>query len=107
MKKKLNVTVEPSASRQTLDAFFRYFRLSSLLFDAREEEIYNVTDIPVSGEFYELAKGMAKQLNINWTEMTHEDSNRIMLALLESSFNTIREIEDSKSIVLQVKMIVQ
>lgn len=107
MRKKLNATVEPSKSRQTLDAFFRYYKLSSLLFDTRKEEIYNVNDIPESNEFYEMAKDMAKQLNIDWTGMTHEDSNRIMLALLEDAFNMIREIEDSKSIILETKIIVK
>lgn len=39
--------------------------------------------------------------------MTHEESNRIMLALLEDSFNLIREIEDSKAITLQTKIIIE
>ena len=45
---------------------------------------------------------IAKQLEIDWENMTHEESNRVMLALLEDSFNLIRDIEDSKSIILQL-----
>ena len=36
--------------------------------------------------------------------MTHADSNRIMLAMLEDSFNKIAEIEDSKSVDIIVKI---
>lgn len=39
--------------------------------------------------------------------MTHEESNRVMLALLEDSFNLIRDIEDSKSIILQTKIVIK
>lgn len=34
--------------------------------------------------------------------MSHEDSNRIMLAMLEEAFNLIRDIEQSKNITLNV-----
>ena len=36
-----------------------------------------------------------------------ETSNRVMLALLEDSFNLIRDIEDSKSIILQTKIVIK
>ena len=90
-----------------MEAFFRYYELSSLLFDQKQSEIYNVTDIPKANKFYKPAKDIAKQLQINWKTMTHEESNRIMLALLEDSFNLIREIEDSKAITLQTKIIIE
>lgn len=97
--------IEPPDKQQTLEAFFRYYELSSLLFDQQKDEIYDVTDIPKTNKFYELAKEKAKQLQIDWANMSHEDSNRIMLALLEDSFNLIRNIENSKSITLQLKLI--
>ena len=50
---------------------------------------------------------IAKQLEIDWESMTHEESNRVMLALLEDSFNLIRDIEDSKSIILQTKIVIK
>ena len=87
--------------------FFVIMNLSSLLFDQKQSEIYNVTDIPKTNKFYKPAKDIAKQLQINWKTMTHEESNRIMLALLEDSFNLIREIEDSKAITLQTKIIIE
>lgn len=106
-KKKIpKPTIEPVNKRQTLEAFFRYYELSSLLFDRQRDEIYDVTDIPETDKFYEVAKEKAIQLQIDWANMSHEDSNRIMLALLEDSFNLIREIENSKSITLQTKIII-
>lgn len=104
---KKQIQISPASKRMTLEAFFRYYKLSSLLFDKKRDEIYNVTDIPENDEFYKPAMEMAAHLQIDWNNMTHEDSNRIMLSLLEDAFNLIREIENSKSIVLQAKMIIK
>lgn len=104
---KKNISITPPDKQKTLEAFFRYYKLSSLLFDRRRDEIYNVTDIPENNEFYKPAMEIAKQLDIDWKNMSHEDSNRIMLSLLEDAFNLIREIEKSKSIVLQTKIIIK
>lgn len=98
---KKNTSISPAAKKQTLEQFFRYFELSSLLFDHNRDEIYNVTDIPADSKFYSLAKDTAKQLQIDWSNMTHEESNRIMLAMLEESFNLIRDIENSKGIIIK------
>ena len=43
---KKNTNITPPDKQKTLEAFFRYYKLSSLLFDRRRDEIYNVTDIP-------------------------------------------------------------
>lgn len=104
---KKNINITPPDKQKTLEAFFRYYKLSSLLFDRRRDEIYNITDIPENNEFYKPAMEIAKQLDIDWKNMSHEDSNRIMLSLLEDAFNLICEIENSKSIVLQTKIIVK
>ena len=84
---KKNTNITPPDKQKTLEAFFRYYKLSSLLFDRRRDEIYNITDIPENNEFYKPAMEIAKQLDIDWKNMSHEDSNRIMLSLLEDAFN--------------------
>lgn len=104
---KTNYLLLPPDKKKTLEAFFRYYELSRLLFGQKQNEIYDVTDIPKTNKFYELAKEIAKQLEIDWENMTHEESNRVMLALLEDSFNLIRDIEDSKSIILQTKIVIK
>lgn len=99
---KNNVNVTPEDKKKTVEAFFRYYELSSLLFDNSRSEIYNVTDIPADNKFCKMAKQTAKQLKIPWSSMSHEDSNRIMLAMLEEAFNLIRDIENSSQIVLNL-----
>lgn len=106
IKSALQFEVEPANKEKTIEAFFQYFKLSSLLFDRKKDEIYDVTDIPKTNMFYQIAMDMAKQLGIEWDNMTHEDSNRIMLSMLEDSFNLIRDIEDSKSVILKTQVIV-
>lgn len=94
----MNRTSTPAPSQKTLDAYFQYLELSNLLFDNNKTEIYNVSDIPIDNKFFKLAKKKAANLKIKWNTMSHEDSNRIMLAMLEDAFNLMRDIENSKSI---------
>ena len=104
MKKitKQQVNVLPENKKNTLEQFFQYFELSGLLFDhGRKEDIYNVSDIPANNKFYKIAQQTAKELGIKWSQMSHEDSNRVMLAMLEDAFNMIRDIENSKDIIIQ------
>lgn len=98
---KHQITISPENKEKTLEQFFRYFELSGILFDRNKDEIYNVSDIPADSKFYKQAQQMAKQLGIKWKGMSHEDSNRIMLAMLEDAFNMIRDIENSKNIVIK------
>ena len=100
---KNKLSIAPPDKKKTLEAFFRYYELSRLLFGQKQNEIYDVTDIPKTNKFYELEK----EIEIDWENMTHEESNRVMLALLEDSFNLIRDIEDSKSIILQTKIVIK
>lgn len=96
------MTVSPEDKQKTLEQFFRYFELSGLLFDrGRKEDIYNVSDIPADNKFHKIAKQTAKELGIKWSQMSHEDSNRVMLAMLEDAFNMIRDIENSINIIIK------
>jgi ssDNA-specific exonuclease RecJ len=70
---KNKLSIAPPDKKKTLEAFFRYYELSRLLFGQKQNEIYDVTDIPKTNKFYELAKEIAKQLEIDWENMTHEE----------------------------------
>lgn len=98
--KKDEISVIPTDSKKTLEQFFRYFSLSSLLFDRGKREIYNVTDIPRASKFRKIAKQTAERLGVRWQGMSHEDSNRVMLAMLEDAFNLIREVEDCEDVII-------
>lgn len=103
-KKVLEFIVDPKDKKRTMLQFFQYFELSSLLFDNTKAEIYNITDIPAKNKFHKMAQEKAKELGVDWKQMSHEDSNRIMLAMLEDSYNLIRDIENSKNIVLKTTL---
>ena len=53
---KNKLSIAPPDKKKTLEAFFRYYELSRLLFGQKQNEIYDVTDIPKTNKFYELAK---------------------------------------------------
>ena len=52
---KNKLSIAPPDKKKTLEAFFRYYELSRLLFGQKKNEIYDVTDIPKTNKFYELA----------------------------------------------------
>lgn len=91
----------PTDGKRTVEQFFQFFELSGLLFDHGRKEIYNVADIPANNKYQKAARKKARELKIGWDEMSHEDSNRVMLAMLEDSYNLIKEIEQSKNVVLK------
>ncbi len=98
--KKDEISVIPPDKKKTLEQFFRYFSLSSLLFDRGKREIYNATDIPGASKFRKVARQTAERLGVRWQGMSHEDSNRVMLAMLEDAFNLIREVEDCDDVII-------
>lgn len=86
------------------DTYLRYITLSKYLFASGDEAIYDINEIPKDNYFYKPAKAIAKQLGISWAKMTHEESNRIMLALLEDTYNAMAEVGDKKNLVIEVKL---
>ena len=90
-----------------LDVFHKYMRLSKYLFGQSEEYIYNVNEMPEENEFCSPAKKIAKSFEINWKKMTHEESNRIMLALLDDVYNEMAGVCNKDHIVLETKIIIK
>lgn len=83
-------------------AYFEYVELSKLLFASTQEIIYDINELPDTSKFLEPAKKIANELGVSWESMTHEESNRIMLALLEEYYNKMAEVADTTDIILQV-----
>ena len=52
------------------------------------------------------AKAIAKSLDINWKNMSHEESNRIMLALLEDAYKEMATVTDKDKLVLETKLLI-
>lgn len=89
--------------RKALSAYLEYLELSRLLFGS--DDIYDITDLPETSKFYKPAMDIAVQLGVGWKDMTHSESNRIMLALLEDYYNNMAMVADSKDLSVQVKII--
>lgn len=97
--------MKTSEAQKTLDSYLRYISLSKCLFAEGDKGIYNINELPKEHEFYKPAMKMAKDLEISWKSMTHEESNRIMLALLEDFYlDMAKNTENKKNLVLTVNV---
>jgi len=87
------------------DTWLRYIELSKYLF-APKNPIYDINEMPQSSKFFKPAQSIAAQLGINWETMTHEESNRIMLALLEDTYKAMAAVESKnrKSLAVEVTL---
>ena len=73
-----------------------FFELSKLLFGMGDESPYDINELKPDNKFYKPAKELAEELEIDWDKMTHEESNRVMLSLLDDYFNRINIDGDYK-----------
>ena len=83
--------------------YIRYIALSKRLF-GKDENIYDINELPKDSMFYKDARVIAKSLGINWKKMTHEESNRIMLALLEDTYNAMAEVGNKEHLAIEVRL---
>lgn len=87
-----------------VNALKEYLDLSKFLFADPDNSIYDVNELEPDEQFYPLAKELAKELKIGWDDMSHEDSNRIMLLMLEKAYQKIREVTDRSKITIEFKV---
>ena len=83
--------------------YMRYIALSKMLF-GQEESVYDINELKKDNEFYKDAVAIAKSLGIKWKTMTHDESNRVMLALLEDTYNAMAAVGDKKNLAIEVKL---
>ena len=72
-------------------AIANFFQLSKFLFG--EEAPYDVNEIPEDNPHYESAKTISDEMGLDWKDMSHEDSNRVMLNMLGDAFAAIEPEE--------------
>ena len=104
-KKNESTATVDEETKKALDAYGQYVRLSKLLFYGGEQCPMDINELKKDNEFYGLAKEICDELEIDWKKMTHEESNRIMLAMLEDTYQSMREDcpEDSFIISYSIK----
>lgn len=102
MAKKKNDKKKPVEAMT--DALKEYLQLSKFLFADPDNSIYDVNELEPDEAFYLPAKKYAAELKIGWDDMSHEDSNRIMLLMLERAYQKIKEVSDSSKIIVEFKV---
>lgn len=77
---------------QSQKAIANFFQLSKFLF--AEDAPYDVNEIPEDSPHYENAKSISDEMGLDWNNMSHEDSNRVMLNMLADAFDAIKPEDD-------------
>lgn len=77
--------------QKSQEAIANYFQLSKFLFS--EDAPYDVNEIPQDSPFYESAKAISDEMELDWENMSHEDSNRVMINMLTDAFAAIEPDE--------------
>ena len=81
---------------QSQRAIADYFELSKYLFG--DDAPQDVNEIPTDSPFYESAKAIADEMELDWEKMSHDDSNRVMLNLLSDYFFSIQTDDKYKPV---------
>lgn len=65
-----------------------YFKLSDFLFG--ENAPNDINELSEDSPYYETAKELSDEMGLDWNDMSHEDSNRLMLNLLAEYYASIQ-----------------
>ena len=78
-------------------AWLEFAELASYLLN--DDAPLNINEVPENNKFYGPAKGLAEELEIDWDNITQDESNRVMINLLGDYFMNIQESKDKRYIV--------
>lgn len=90
---------EKESLEKSQKAFADFFQLCKFLFG--DDAPYDVNEIPKDNPYYQTAKDIADEMGVDWEDMEHEDSNRIMLNILGEYFDGIK-VDDEHTPVLTI-----
>lgn len=76
---------------QSQQAIGEYFKLSDFLFG--DEAPNDINELPADSPYYETARAISDEMGLDWWNMAHEDSNRVMLNLLAEYYASIQSDE--------------
>ena len=65
---------------QSQKAIGEFFQISDFLLG--DNAPYDINELKDDSPYYETAKELADEMEIDWEKMTHEESNRIVVNLL-------------------------
>lgn len=95
---------EEQNMKPAYDAWMNFMKLCGLLFNPFSTSIYDINELKEDSEFYKPARELCEEMEVEWDDMTHEDSNRVMLALLEDYYNAI-QIDKEKDYMFKIKIV--
>jgi len=81
---------------QSQQAIGEYFKLSDFLFG--ESAPNDINELSTDNPYYETAKALSDEMGLDWENMSHEDSNRVMLNLLGEYWASIQADEKYKPV---------
>lgn len=76
---------------QSQNALMEFMALAKYLFT--DDAPYDVKEIPQDNQFYQTIKEIADEMELDWENMTHDESNRVMLNVLSEYYNRIQTDE--------------
>lgn len=91
------MATKKEALEQSQRAIKDFFQLSEYLLG--DNAPYDINEIPEDSPFYETAKAIADECELDWKQMSHEDSNRVMLNMLSEYFCTIQPDGEYESVI--------
>lgn len=63
----------------------------------------NINETPETSKFYKPAKDLAEELELDWDNLTQDESNRVMINLLSDYFMEIRR-DDTCEYILEISV---
>lgn len=75
-------------SQKSLESFFK---LCAYLLS--EDAPLDVNEIPEDNPFFKDANEIAEDMGLDWKEMSHQDSNAVMLNLLSDYYANIKTVD--------------
>lgn len=92
---------EKKAIEKAYKAMNDYMALSKLFFAG--DGLENFNQIPNDSPFYEDAQDLVKEFDMKWDKLNAEDSDELMLAMLQDYYNRIK-VDDEFQYILNIKV---
>ena len=90
-------TKKEEAAKNALSAYQNFLVLCRTFFG--KNPIDNVTSLEKDSEYYKTAQDIAQEFEMDWDDLSIEDSNELTIALLEDYFNRINTNNDFEFII--------
>lgn len=85
-------TKKEKAEENALTAFKNFLVLCRTFFG--KEPVENVTALNKDSEFYKTAREIAKEFEMDWNNLSMEDSNEVIIALMDDYYNRANTDDD-------------